>query len=351
MLKLFRKDSLTPQTERIYKVPLCIQDTIPIYRISENGIFELESPTNKDGGKKKIHQFDRMYLFEDINFSTQDEEEKEETGKRFETLLRSMNVSYKVIVSNHYADNGRLRKEILQKAVSKEMEPLAKEYHKLIEKRLQEGRGGLLQSKYFIVSCRKPDYESAKNYFNTIEFSIQQLFHRLGSCLIPLDATERLRALHSYYRIGDEASFSFDWNEYLHLKRDWRNDIINTSLQEIHDDLGYCYGFNKVSKNLIIGNRKLLKNGNGMVFGVPGSGKSYNEKSEMGQAEAPEEVIKSIIRPEIEEGQVLQKKKMWMEMEGKQSAVNNMIGLKETLIAYCEAKRPDLRSKTVAFRF
>lgn len=35
------------------------------------------------------------------------------------------------------------------------------------------------------------------------------------------------------------------------------------------------------------------------------------------QAEAPEEVIKSIIRPEIEEGQMLQKKKMWMEMEGK----------------------------------
>ena len=472
MLKLFRKDSLTPQTEHIYKVPLCIQDTIPIYRISENGIFELESPTNKDGGKKKIHQFDRMYLFDDINFSTQDEEEKEETGKRFETLLRSMNVSYKVIVSNHYADNGRLREEILQKAVSKEMEPLAKEYHKLIEKRLQEGRRGLLQSKYFIVSCRKPDYESARNYFNTIEFSIQQLFHRLGSCLIPLDATERLRALHSYYRMGDEASFSFDWNEYLHLKRDWRNDIINTSLrehpeylemeggscacvmfirkypngltdqflneltnmdfpiiysmdvepldndvayqmvmkkymsnersinreqelknengdystninyerrkqqrdteemldrissfderllyvgitivvkagsmeeleertekvriigkthnmdivphsyrqldalntslptgarfvdtmrtitseelsifipfnvQEIHDDLENCYGFNKVSKNLIIGNRKLLKNGNGIVFGVPGSGKSYNEKSEMGQ--------------------------------------------------------------------
>ena len=472
MLNLFRNDTLTPQTERIYKVPLCIQDTIPIYRIAENGIFELESPTNKDGGKKKLHQFDRMYLFEDINFSTQDEEEKEETGKRFETLLRSMNVSYKIIVSNHYADNGKLREEILQKAVSKEREPLAREYHQMIEKRLQEGRGGLLQSKYFIVTCRKPDYESAKNYFNTIEFSIQQLFHRLGSCLIPLDATERLRALHSYYRMGDEASFSFDWDEYLHLKRDWRNDIINTSLreypehlemeggncacvmfirkypngltyqflneltnmnfpliytmdvepldndvayqmvmkkymsnersinreqelknengdystninyerrkqqrdteemldrissfderllyvgitivikassreeleewtekvriigkthnmdivphsyrqldalntslptgarfvntmrtitseelsifipfnvQEIHDDLGYCYGFNKVSKNLIIGNRKLLKNGNGMVFGVPGSGKSYNEKSEMGQ--------------------------------------------------------------------
>lgn len=230
MLKLLKKETHTPQTERIYKVPLCIQDTIPIYRIAENGIFELEKPTS--GSKKGIHQFDRMYLFEDINFSTQDEEEKEDTCSKFETLLRSMNVSYKIIVSNHYADNNKLREEILQKAVSKEMEPLAKEYHKMIGERLEEGRGGLLQSKYFVVSCRKPDYESAKTYFNTIEFSIQQLFHRLGSCLIPLDATERLRALHSYYRMGEEASFSFDWNEYLHLKRDWRNDIINTSLRE-----------------------------------------------------------------------------------------------------------------------
>ena len=76
MLKIFRKDSLTPQTERIYKVPLCIQDTIPIYRISENGIFELESPTNKDGVKKKIPLFDSMYLFDYINFPPQDEEEK-----------------------------------------------------------------------------------------------------------------------------------------------------------------------------------------------------------------------------------------------------------------------------------
>ena len=195
MLKLLNKETHTPQTERIYKVPLCIQDTILIYRIAENGIFELEKPTS--GSKKGIHQFDRMYLFEDINFSTQDEEEKEDNCSKFETLLRSMNVSYKIIVSNHYADNNKL------------MEPLAKEYHKMIGERLEEGRGGLLQSKYFVVSCRKPDYESAKTYFNTIEFSIQQLFHRLGSCLIPLDATERLRALHSYYRRGGRGIFFF----------------------------------------------------------------------------------------------------------------------------------------------
>ena len=36
---------------------------------------------------------------------------------------------------------------------------------------------------------------------------------------------------------------------------------------------------------------------------------------ELLQAGAEEDVIKSIIRPEIEEGQVLQKKGMWLEMQ------------------------------------
>lgn len=53
MLKLLKKETHTPQTERIYKVPLCIQDTIPIYRIAENGIFELEKPDRTLGSKRE----------------------------------------------------------------------------------------------------------------------------------------------------------------------------------------------------------------------------------------------------------------------------------------------------------
>ena len=473
---LFFKNKTTKiQTEKIIKVPYCIKDTIPIYRISEGGIFELERPYRIVRGRKKkkqLHQFDKAYLFEDINFSMQDEDEKEETCRKFEVLLRSLNVSYKIIVSNHYADNNKLRDSILLKAVSEDRKPLADKYHKLMEERLMQGRSGLLQSKYFIISCRKEDFESAKTYFNTIEFSLEQMFRKLGSGLVPLNAKERLRALHSFYRMGEEESFLFDWNDYLKLRRDWRNDIINTSLrehkeylefedgkygcalfvrkyangltdkylseitnlnfpiiytidcepidnnyaynmimnkymsidlsiqneqqkknengdyssninyerrkqqrdaeelldrissfderllfvgmtillkanslevlkeevekiknigqmhnmdivahsyrqldamnttlptgarfvdtmrsitsdelsifvpfnlQEINDKKGICYGFNKVSKNLILGNRKLLKNGNGLVFGLSGSGKSFQEKMEMGQ--------------------------------------------------------------------
>ena len=46
------------------------QQILP-YRISENGIFELEN-------KKGNHLFDKVYVFAYVNFSIKDKDEKEE---------------------------------------------------------------------------------------------------------------------------------------------------------------------------------------------------------------------------------------------------------------------------------
>ncbi len=54
------------------------------------------------------------------------------------------------------------------------------------------------------------------------------------------------------------------------------------NVQELNDGQGCYYGTNQVSKNINIGDRKKLLNGNGFVFGVPGSGKSFFCKMEMG---------------------------------------------------------------------
>ena len=54
------------------------------------------------------------------------------------------------------------------------------------------------------------------------------------------------------------------------------------NVQEMCDEHGIYYGVNQVSKNIIVGNRKKLLNGNGFIFGVSGSGKSFQAKMEMG---------------------------------------------------------------------
>ena len=70
-------------------------------------------------------------------------------------------------------------------------------------------------------------------------------------------------------------------------------------VQELNEN-GICYGINQVSHNLCIANRKKLANGNGMVFGIPGSGKSYFSKSEMLQVFLGTEDDIIVIDPTLE---------------------------------------------------
>lgn len=57
--------------------------------------------------------------------------------------------------------------------------------------------------------------------------------------------------------------------------------LIPFTSQELFQKNGMYYGLNAVSKNLIIFNRKTLKNPNGFILGSPGSGKSFSAKREM----------------------------------------------------------------------
>ena len=41
------------------------------------------------------------------------------------------------------------------------------------------------------------------------------------------------------------------------------------------------YGINALSNNLLMADRKLLKNPNGLILGTPGSGKSFSAKREI----------------------------------------------------------------------
>lgn len=53
------------------------------------------------------------------------------------------------------------------------------------------------------------------------------------------------------------------------------------SVKELMQDGGMYYGLNGISKQLIMYNRMTALNGNGVIFGVPGSGKSFAAKREI----------------------------------------------------------------------
>lgn len=57
--------------------------------------------------------------------------------------------------------------------------------------------------------------------------------------------------------------------------------ILPFSAQNIFQPGGFYYGRNSLTNSMVILDRKKLKNGNGFVLGVPGSGKSFKEKREI----------------------------------------------------------------------
>lgn len=54
-------------------------------------------------------------------------------------------------------------------------------------------------------------------------------------------------------------------------------------VHELRQEGGILYGINQVSRNVIIGDRKRLLNGNGLITGTSGSGKSMGVKTSVGQ--------------------------------------------------------------------
>ena len=169
-------------TEPIYLTPRSIQETLPIYKISENGVFQLE----KDKKNGDV-QFDKAYLFTDINFYVKDEAEKEDLFLQQCKILNSMNVSFKIMVVNYNQDIDKFRNEVLLKRTDNPAyNVLIKEYNRIIENRMREGKNGINQVKLFIVSCQKKDFVNANAFFQTLEGTLQTNYYVLGSNLIPL---------------------------------------------------------------------------------------------------------------------------------------------------------------------
>ncbi len=220
-------------TEKVYKTPKSVQQLIPIYRISEDGIFELE---NKPEGAKVL--YDRAYLFEDANFATMDNAEENDFLKQYCAMLNSLNVSFKIIIMNNNRDMAKVREDVFLRCRDNRYKELTDSLNKHIENSLVKGRAGIDQVRLFVISCQREDINQARDYFHSLEGNLALCFNRMQSGLIPLNAEERLRYLYDFYRMGEEENYNFNFKEAVRHGQDWKSYIAPRSVQYLRDEYG-----------------------------------------------------------------------------------------------------------------
>ena len=191
--------AILAQDKEKFKVPRKVQDLIPIKNIWPDGIFKV--------GNK----FSKSFRFSDINYLVASREDKESMFLTYSELLNSLDsgAATKITINNHRLNRSDFEESILMPMKQDGLDEYRKEYNDMLLDKAT-GANGITQEKYITITVAKKDIEEARAYFVRIGADLTAHFANLGSKCVPLNAAERLRILHDFYRPGDEAAFSFD---------------------------------------------------------------------------------------------------------------------------------------------
>ena len=220
------------KTKAYKEVPKNVRQMLNIDNVHPNGIFKIET------GDERC-MYDRCYIFEDINYINQDTSGKENMLLQFMGWLNSMKTDFKITLANEYRDLEQFLKEILIEP-NKEIYPvLAEGMNQWIQAKVEEGSPNIRQVRYLSVTCHSKSFEDAQIYFNMLETQLERLFLGWKSRIYKLNARERLRALHAFFRMGKEEEFEYNSKN---PTTDWRNNILPVHIESfpnflILDDL------------------------------------------------------------------------------------------------------------------
>lgn len=216
--------TMSKQDKERYTVPRKVQDVIPVRRIWQDGIF-------MTGNK-----FSKTYRFSDINYLVASREDKESMFLTYSELLNSLDSGAvtKITINNRRMNKANFERSILMPMQGDFLDEYRREYNQMLLDKAACGNG-IIQEKYITISVVKKDVEEARAYFSRMGADLISHFAALGSKCVELDASERLRILHDFYRQGEEAEFQFHAREMAKRGHDFKDYICPDSIEKNSD--------------------------------------------------------------------------------------------------------------------
>lgn len=232
MIKTLR--TIFKQDKEKFCIPRSVQQVIPIQAVWADGVFQV--------GRNK---FTRTYKFMDINYAVASREDQEAMFLEYSELLNSFDsgATTKITINNRRLNRQDFEKAILIPMREDGLDVYREEYNEMLLEKAT-GSNRMVQEKYVTVSVYKKTVEEARSYFARVGTDLMGHFARLGSKCVELDATERLRALHDFYRAGEETAFFFDLQQAMKKGHSFKDFICPDSFEfeRDHFKMGDRYG-------------------------------------------------------------------------------------------------------------
>lgn len=231
MIKSYEK--LRKKNKEKLKIPKKAQDIVEADVIYKDGIFKYKN------------RFSKTYKFKDINYTIASKDEKIGLFLDYSELLNSLDSSTmtKITINNRKINLKDFAEDILIPLKGDRLDEFRKEYNEMLLEKVS-GSDEIVQEKYITVTVFKNTLEEAKTFFERTSTELASYFGRLGSACEELDAIERLKILHDFYRNGEEEFFDFDIEDSAYRGHDFKDSICprNPEFKHKYFKVGDKYG-------------------------------------------------------------------------------------------------------------
>ena len=209
-----------------YHIPRSVQNLIPIKRIWADGIFLAGT------------RYTKTFKFTDINYMVASEAAQRKMFLNYAALVNSLDcgATTKITVNNRHLNRKNFEESVLMGMEWDGLDHFREEYNGVIMDKATAGNG-IIQEKYVTVSVCKKNISEARAYFTRVGAELSARFAALGAKAVELDAGERLRILHDFYRSGEEVNFHFDMQDMVKKGHDFRDYICPDSMEKHSDYL------------------------------------------------------------------------------------------------------------------
>ena len=222
------------QDKECFAVPKSVQEAIPIHRLWPDGIFQFGT------------KYSKTIRFSDINYAIASKEDKTSMFLGYSELLNALDTgsTTKITINNKHLNRENFQQEILLPRQDDYLDGYRAEYNAMLLDKVTDSSNSVVQERYITLSVHRKSIGEARTFFDRVTADVISRLNHLDSLCEELDAVERLRVLHDFYRTGEETEYHLDLRECMRRGLSFKDAICPDSLEfrRDHFRMGEKYG-------------------------------------------------------------------------------------------------------------